>query len=232
MNDLINAQPNIAPTARLIGEPTRAAILTALLDGRALTATELAARAGVTPPTASAHLAKLVAGGLLALEVQGRHRYFRLANGEVASALEALGGLSRPALGEWPPEAALPSGIRFARTCYDHLAGWLGVALRDALLAQGVLREVGAEHVVTPDGARWFAAFGVDLGLVRGRRRPFALRCLDWTERRPHLAGALGAAILVHLIERGWLARQPGERTLTLTPAGGDGFARELHLPL
>lgn len=232
MNDRSNASSSLAPTAGLIGEPARAAILTALLDGRALTATELAARAGVAPPTASAHLAKLVAGGLLALEAQGRHRYFRLANAEVASALEALAGLSRPRRGERVPEAALPSGIRFARTCYDHLAGWLGVALRDALLAQGILRTAGAEHVVTPDGARWFAAIGVDLGPLHGRRRPFALRCLDWTERRPHLAGALGAALLGHLIARGWLARQPGERTLTLTPDGRDHFARELHLSL
>jgi DNA-binding transcriptional ArsR family regulator len=232
MNDLVNAQPDVVPTASLIGEPTRAAMLTALLDGRALTATELAARAGVTPPTASAHLAKLVAGGLLALEAQGRHRFFRIASSDVAGVLEALAGLSQPASSEHTLEAPLPSGIGFARTCYDHLAGWLGVALRDALLAQEVLCEVGAEHVVTPHGGRWFAAFGVDLHPARRGRRPFALRCLDWTERRPHLAGALGAALLAHLIERGWLIRQPSERTLTLTPAGRDGFARELHLPL
>jgi DNA-binding transcriptional ArsR family regulator len=232
MDDLTNAQPNMVPTAGLIGEPTRAAILLALLDGRARTATELASRAGVAPPTASAHLAKLVAGGLLALEAQGRHRYFRLAGGEVARVLEALGGLSRPTSPERAAPTALPAGIAFARTCYDHLAGWLGVALRDALLAQEILREAGAEHRVTPHGATWFAAFGVDLRAVRRGRRPFALRCLDWTERRPHLAGALGAALLTHLIERGWLARQPGERTLTLTPAGRESFARELHLPL
>ncbi|HLH21238.1 MAG TPA: winged helix-turn-helix domain-containing protein [Chloroflexota bacterium] len=218
----------IATTAGLIGERTRAAMLAELLGGHALTSTELAVRAHITPPTASVHLAKLVEGGLLAVEVQGRHRYYRLAGVEVARVLEELGGLSASPERAVPPCHSLPEGLRFARTCYDHLAGKLAVAIRDALLEREIVQEAGIEHLATERGGAWLTAFGVDVAAARRARRSFARRCLDWTERRPHLAGALGAALLDRLVERGWLVRQPGERTVLLTRAGAAGFSQEL----
>ncbi len=222
--------PHFAPIAALIAEPPRAVMLAELLGGRALTATELAAGAEVAPSTASAHLAKLVAGSLLSVEVQGRHRYYRLAGREVARALETLGVLVGPPLGEDPFERAALHELRFARTCYDHLAGQLGVAMRCALLERGILREDGVEHRVTGRGEAWFAAFGVDLQAARRARRSFARRCLDWTERRPHLAGALGAALLGRLVDRAWVTRRCNERALDLTLAGRSALARELGL--
>lgn len=220
------APPNLAAIARLIGEPARATILSELLDGRALTATELATRAGVMPATASVHLARLVSGGLLAVEPQGRHRYFRLAGRDVARVLERLAGLVPAA--RIRPEPL--DEIRFARSCYDHLAGWLGVALRDALLRRQLLRADGAEHRVTTRGGEWLASLGIDLEAVGESRRSFARSCLDWSERRPHLAGALGHALLLGLLERKWLAHRLDERTIDLTAAGRKGFAAELGI--
>jgi DNA-binding transcriptional ArsR family regulator len=218
--------PNVAPVAQLIGEPARAMMLLELLGGWALTATELAARAEIAPSTASGHLAKLVAGGLVSVETQGRHRYYRLAGPKVARTLEALGAQAAPAAHGDAFAHEVLSGLRFARTCYDHLAGRLGVAVRSGLIERRLLVEDGAEHRVTPDGNRWFAAFGIDLRVVRQTRRSFARRCLDWSERRPHLAGALGAALLRRLVDRGWITHRQGERMVELTPRGRAGFAR------
>lgn len=226
----MNAYPNLAPIANLIGEPARAAMLSELLGGGALTATELATRAGVAPSTASEHLTRLVAGGLLHVQTQGRHRYYRLAGPQVARTLEALGAHGRPDDGGDAFEREVLDGLRFGRTCYDHLAGRLGVALRAALIERGVLVEDGAEHRVTPEGEAWFATLAIDLQAVRRARRSFARSCLDWSERRPHLAGALGAALLERLIELGWIVPQPGERAVRLTPAGRLGLERELGL--
>ncbi|HUZ01811.1 MAG TPA: helix-turn-helix domain-containing protein [Thermomicrobiaceae bacterium] len=228
----MKAQPNLAPIANLIGEPARATMLLELLGGGALTATELAARAEVAPSTASEHLARLVDGGLLRVEAQGRHRYYRLAGPEVARILEALGTLGRPVDGGDPFEHEVLDGLRFGRTCYDHLAGRLGVVVRDALVERGVLVEDGVEHGVTPAGEAWFAAFGIEVPAVRRARRSFARSCLDWSERRPHLAGALGAALLDRLVALGWVARVPGERMVVLTSAGRLGLARELGIRL
>lgn len=228
----MNAYPNLAPVADLIGEPARAVMLSELLGGGALTATELAVRAEVASSTASEHLAKLVSGGLLSVETQGRHRYYRLASLEIARILEALGAHSDPMAGGDTFEREVLQGLRFGRTCYDHLAGYLGVALRSALIERGALVEDGVEHRVTPDGEVWFAAFGIDLHAVRGARRSFARRCFDWSERRPHLAGALGAALLDRLFEQGWIVREPGERLVVVTDAGRLGFARELGIRL
>src|SRR2546429_3922082 len=180
------ASPDLAPVAALVGEPARAAMLTELLDGRALTAGELAARAGVSPSTASAHLSRLVEGGLLAVVSQGRHRYYRLAGRPVASALEALAALAPPAEAHGPFQREVLAGLRFARTCYGHLAGGLGVALRDRLLAAELITEEGVEHRVTAAGERWLTGLGVDLDAARRARRSFARACLDWSERRPH----------------------------------------------
>lgn len=219
---------DLATVAALIGNPARAAMLSDLLSGSALTATELAVRAGISSSTASEHLARLVDGRLIAVEAQGRHRYYRLANTDVARMLEALGAYAPVS----PPDHArhVPGDLRFARTCYDHLAGHLGVAIRDALVERGHIAEAGAEHVVTVTGDRWFATFGVDLDAARANRRSFARRCLDWSERRPHLAGALGAALLRRMLERDWLVQVPSERRVVLTPDGKHGLTRDLGI--
>lgn len=220
----------LAQLGALFAEPARAVMLAELMGGRALTATELAARADIAPSTASAHLARLVDGGLLAVEVQGRHRYYRLAGPEVARVIETLGAFPQPCEDRKASEFEEVEGLHFARTCYDHLAGRLAVAIRSAMIERGLLLEHGAEHQVTPAGEAWFADFGVDVEAARRARRSFARRCLDWTERRPHLAGALGSALLARLIERGWIVPVPGERLVELTPAGRAGLARDLGL--
>jgi DNA-binding transcriptional ArsR family regulator len=212
--------PDIARIAGLIGEPARAAMLTTLLDGRALTASELAGTAGVTRPTASAHLAKLVDGRLLALEAQGRHRYFRLADDEVAHALEALLGVafrSRPTrLVTGPREPAL----RKARVCYDHRAGELAVAVWSSLQANGALASGRAGLGLSESGAARFRALGVDVDAAARQRRVFCRPCLDWGERRDHLAGALGAALLQRLYELRWAARVKGSRVVEFSAVG------------
>ena len=160
--------------------------------------------------------------------MQGRHRYFRIPNGEIADVLEALGTLAprRARQGD------VVDGVRFARSCYDHLAGLLAVRVRQGLLDQGHLVEDGAEHHLTPTGERLCATFGLDLAQAHAGRRSFARACLDWSERRPHLAGSFGAALLRRLLERGWLVRCVGSRELELTPAGRQGFADLLSVEL
>jgi DNA-binding transcriptional ArsR family regulator len=212
--------PNIARVAALIGEQARAEMLTALLGGRALTASELAASAGVQRPTASAHLAKLVDAGLLAGESQGRHRYFRLADDEVARVLEVLLGVacrSGPTrLVTGPREPAL----RKARVCYDHLAGEIAVGLFARLRTSGALVS-GADGLgLSDDGARRFRAVGVDLDAAARQRRSFCRACLDWGERRDHLAGALGAALLERIYDLRWAARASASRAVIFTAVG------------
>ena len=212
--------PDIARAAGLIGEPARAEMLTALLDGRALTASELARAAGVTRPTASAHLAKLVDGRLLAMEAQGRHRYFRLADDEVAHALEALLGVafrSRPTrLVTGPREPAL----RKARVCYDHLAGELAVLVWSALQANGALSSGRDGLTLSEAGALRFRGLGIDVDAVARERRVFCRPCLDWAERRDHLAGALGAALLQRLYALRWATRVEGSRVVSFSAVG------------
>jgi DNA-binding transcriptional ArsR family regulator len=224
--------PDIASIAALIGEPARAAMLLELMNGQALTASELAARVEIAPSTASEHLGKLAHGALVLCTRRGRYRYYRLAGVDVALAIEALGTLTCPASAEDAMEREILDDLRFARSCYDHVAGRLGVAITEALVARQFLRENGNEYALTPAGDAWFTRFGVDLAALRQRRRAFARRCLDWSERRSHLAGALGAELLAQLLARGWLERQDGERTLLLTPAGEAGLAAELGLRL
>ena len=220
--------------AALMADRARAAMLTALLDGRPLAAGELARVAGVSAATASAHLARLLDGGLVTVVRQGRHRYYQLAGREVAAAIESLSYLS-PAL----PVRSLRQSRRAAalaeaRTCYDHLAGRAGVALLDALLARDLLTVAGDAagavtdlpgYEVTGAGEASLAQFGVDTGNLRRQRRRFAAACLDWTQRRPHLNGALGAAITARLLERGWLEPGAHHRSIRVTPAGRDGLA-------
>ncbi|MWB79294.1 metalloregulator ArsR/SmtB family transcription factor [Pseudooceanicola sp. 216_PA32_1] len=217
--------PDIARIAALIGDPARANILTALLSGKALTATELAAEAGVTAQTASTHLARLAEGGLIETRRQGRHKYVTLASEEVAAVLEALTGLAagqghlRTRTG--PKDAEL----RRARVCYNHLAGDMGVRLFESMAARRLL-EVRPDGVtLAPAGQDFVSAFGIDLAALRSHRTPLCLPCLDWSERRSHLAGSLGRAMLTRMQELGWLRRAEG-RLIRVTARGETDFAR------
>jgi DNA-binding transcriptional ArsR family regulator len=225
---------DVAKVAGLLADPARARMLDALLAGRALAAGELARHAGVTAPTASAHLRRLLDGGLVAVESQGRHRYYRLAGPAVAEAMEALSLIAPPRPVRSLRQSQRAEVLRFARSCYDHLAGVVGVALADALLRTGTLRAAGGrDYEVTAEGEAALAGLGVEVAALRRRRRAFARRCLDWTERAPHVSGALGAALLERLLELGWLARGRVPRGLVLTETGRDGLAGALacHVP-
>lgn len=213
--------PGFSGTAFLLSDPARAVMLTALLGGRALPAGELAYTAGVTAQTASSHLAKLLAGGLVALEVEGRHRYYRLAGSHVAQALEHLAAIRpetqirRRALS---PEALR---LRFCRSCYDHLAGQVGVALTQALESREYLRAAEGKLLeVTPAGSEWLARMGVDLRGIKPARGGLARQCLDWTERQHHLAGPLGVELLSVLCTAGWLRRGRETRAVEVLPKG------------
>jgi DNA-binding transcriptional ArsR family regulator len=217
----------LADVAALIGEPTRAAMLLGLLDGRSLPASELARLAELSAPATSLHLAKLAQGGLVVARRAGRHRYYRLASSEVAHALEALGAISTGAARDRPVSPA-SAALRAARSCYDHLAGALAIDLTDRLERARFLRvESEDDYAVTRAGARWFASrLAIDVAQLASARRPLARRCLDWTERRPHLAGALGAALLDRLMERQWVARTRESRALRITTQGATALAR------
>jgi len=216
--------PNIAAIAALLGDPARANMLTALMHGQALTATELAQEAGVMLSTASGHLGKLNEAGLVKIEKQGRHRYFRLSGADVAGVLEGLMGVAartghlRVRTGPRDPE------LRRARVCYDHLAGDAAVRMYDRLQAAGMLAATNGALRLTKAGERFFSAMGIDLDAVALGRRPLCRACLDWSERRHHLAGALGATLLTHIYDRGWAKRVPNSRVVTFTKAGAARF--------
>jgi DNA-binding transcriptional ArsR family regulator len=221
---------NIVPAASLLAEPARAAMLTALLDDRPLAAGELARLAGVSAATASAHLARLLDGGLVTVISQGRHRYYRLAGPQVAAAMEALANLSPVTPVRSLRQSQDAAALAQARTCYDHLAGRAGVALLAALLARRLLAapqaHSGPERFeVTADGLDTLSSFGLDIGALERTRRCFAGPCLDWTERKPHLNGALGAAITARLLGIGWIERGKRRRAVRVTPAGAEGLA-------
>lgn len=224
------ATPNIVEVASLIGDPSRAAMLMNLLSGKALPASELARAAHVTPQTASSHLAKMVEGGLLVHESYGRHRYYRLASAEVGQALEALHAIAPPKPVRSLRESDQSKALHFARTCYDHIAGEVGVALTHRLLALGLLHEEGRDFAVSIDGAKWFRDFGMDLDEIRRGRRHFARQCLDWSERRHHMAGALGAALTTRLFDLGWIDSIPGGRAIQVTKHGFRGLRQELGI--
>ncbi|OIJ66294.1 ArsR/SmtB family transcription factor [Streptomyces mangrovisoli] len=222
--------PGLAALAGLLADETRAACLLALLDGRAWTAGELARHAGVAPSTLSGHLAKLVAGGLLAEERQGRHRYVRLADARVAELLEELAAQAGPGARARPRtlrESSASAAMARGRTCYDHLAGRLGIAVTDALTERGLLRQ-DTGFALTDAGLAWFGSAGI--ALERRGRRPLARGCLDWTERRPHLAGTAGAALCRHALDTGWCERVGSGRAVRVTPAGESALARLLGL--
>jgi DNA-binding transcriptional ArsR family regulator len=222
----------LTTVGRLLGEPARAAMLDALLGGEALAAGELARVAGVSAPTASEHLARLREGGLVERVAAGRHRYYRLASPDVGQVLEAL-SLLAPVVPARPVrslrQARAEEAMLFARTCYDHLAGQLGVALHDELVARGALRPNGDGYLLTGAGERLLAGLGVPVAAARDARRAFARPCLDFTQRRSHLAGALGAAVCQRMLAEGWLVRRaPGQRALRLTGTGRAALADHL----
>ena len=218
-----------ASAAKLIGDPTRAQMLIDLLAGRAMTASELAYSVNVSPQTASSHLSQMLEGKLLALEKQGRHRYYRLASAEVGTALEALMALS-PRQEKSNAQPLEP--IHLARSCYDHVAGRVGVILADAFQEKDWLQVNEKDYAVTPKGEKAFEAFGLDLPSLRKQRRHFARQCLDWTERRHHVAGALGAALMTNLLERKWLKKDKSARVLHVTRAGFEGFEKTFDVRL
>jgi DNA-binding transcriptional ArsR family regulator len=213
----VNADPDLGRLARIIGDPTRIRMLTLLLEGRALTAKELAHGTGVTPATATAHLHKLLADTLVVSVAQGRHKYFRFASPAVAHAIESLLAIAQPAAAL--PAARLPA-LHRARFCYDHLAGRVAIQLLASLVAQKRLRVSDREFTVTMSGRRWFASIGIETDKVADSRRRFACGCLDWSERRDHLGGALGAALAERCVASGWVRRQAGSRVATITPRG------------
>lgn len=217
---------DIASVATLLAEPSRARVLGVLMDGRSLTATELAFYARVSAQTASGHLAKLTQASLLARETSGRCRYYRLASPAVAEALEALAVLA-PKVAPDPEESESEiKQIRLARTCYDHLAGRLGVSITEAMVRHGYLKAGARDFHVTVSGASFLKKLGVDVDKAKRQRRAFARKCLDWTERRPHLAGALGAALAARCLQENWVRRVPEGRHLLLTPMGRTAVAR------
>jgi len=220
-----------ARIAAAIGEPARARMLYSLSDGRARTSTELAAIAGITPSTASVHLQRLKAYELVTAVAQGKHRYYTLGSVHVAAALEALSVVAGGERSRLVPVA--PAHLRAARTCYDHIAGTLGVRLHDRFVALRWLTGGAtdrASYDLTPDGEAACAALGIDIAAVRGSRRRFAFACLDWSERRSHLGGALAAALLDVALRRRWVTREPGTRALAVTASGRRELAKRIGL--
>lgn len=218
--------PDFASIAALVGDPTRAIILTVLMDGRAHTATELALEAGVTPSTASSHLSRLTAGGLLSIAKQGRHRYFRIPAPEVAAAIEGLMNIAPHGGSSARRPGPADEGLRRARVCYDHLAGEAAVRLLEGLRQADLIRGGDDGMLLTDDGEAWCARVGIDLGALRARRRGLCRSCLDWSERRSHLAGALGAALLERMLALRYARREPRSRVVILGPRGESFVAR------
>jgi DNA-binding transcriptional ArsR family regulator len=216
--------PYIAEAASLIGDPARANMLVALMDGRALTASDLGLIAHIAPSTASGHLAKLVGGKLLTVTASGRHRYYRLASPPVARVLEELMALAADGPPRYRPKSRCDPGMARARTCYDHLAGKLGVALTDRFVARGHIELSEQGGLVTRSGRAFLSELGVELEAKKGARRPLCRPCMDWSERRWHIAGSVGAAMAARCFELGWVERQKHGRAITVTSQGERAF--------
>jgi len=228
----MDVKTDLTEIAALIGEPTRVVMLWSLVGGQARPASELAFCANVSAQNASAHLARLVEAGMLAVEARGRHRYYCLAGAEVAHAIEALAALApsaKEAAGSPPRQTP---DLKYARTCYDHLAGRMAVEICAALKDKGYLTPVDAEFEVTGKGEKLFRDLGIEIGELRQQRRAFARQCQDWSERRPHIAGALGAALLERMFQRGWIARVRSSRVVRVTAKGREDVYKLLKLTL
>lgn len=223
--------PNIVGIAALIGDHARADVLTALMTGQALTATELAAVAGVTKQTISSHLAKLLDARLVSVVSQGRHRYFRLADDDVARLLESLMGVAYRTGAVRARASPREPALRKARVCYDHLAGELGVLVYDSFTKRNLLTSVDGKLALTKRGQRYCRNFGIDVQALSRERRPLCRACLDWSMRRYHLAGALGAAVLDRCLELRWLRREAGSRVVSFSGVGEKAMRREFVLP-
>ncbi len=218
--------PDIARIASLVGDPARANMLMALMDGGALTASELALEAGVSLPTASSHLSKMTEGGLLKLASQGRHRYFSLAGREVAAMLESITGVAATVGPQRTRPGPREEALRQSRVCYDHLAGATAVDMLDSFLSHGILVEDEDALKLGARGEIFFAERGIDIAAMTARRRPVCRACLDWSVRRSHLAGALGAAILEYILNQKWARRETGNRIVRFTPPGRLAFKK------
>jgi hypothetical protein len=200
------------------------------MDGRYHTASELAFMAAIKPQTASFHLAKLVNGNLIIVENHGRHRYYRLANEEVASVLESFLTISQPSEIRSLKQSTQMKELTYARTCYDHLAGQLGVGLTNSMVASGFLEKKGMEFLITPKGEQFYTEFGLDLSKLKKKRRSFSRACLDWSERHHHLAGALGQELAAQFFDLGWIVHMPSSRAVKVTHKGKLGFEKYFHL--
>lgn len=230
----VNGQANqVSSIASLIGEPARATMLWKLLQGKAFTATELAVSADISAQSASMHLSKLVNANLLSVESQGRHKYYRLANAEVAYVLESISNLVPN--DKLVNEEAVQLGrqdIKYCRTCYDHLAGRVGVALTDRLEQRKILVSAGQNFEVSKVGVKWFTEFDISVDDLKKQRRAFARKCLDWSERRYHLSGSLGASLLQKMTEMKWLRRLKDTRRVSITVVGQEKLYKLLGLTL
>lgn len=216
----MNVYPNISYIAKLIAEPTRAIILDCLMNNQALPASELAYMARVSHPTISSHLSKLVEGNLLTVEQHGRHRYYRLANQEIAEVLEKLGTIAPTVQVRSLKQSGQLKQVRYARTCYDHLAGKLGVEIAEKLLHREFIILEEGEYIVTEQGKEWFLNFGININKENIKRRVFAKPCLDWSERRYHISGWLGSAIAKLFFEQEWITKTDKNRAVHLTRKG------------
>jgi DNA-binding transcriptional ArsR family regulator len=218
------ADAAVAPVASLLADPVRVAIIMALSDGREVSAGDLALVAGVTAPTASAHLSKLAGAGFIRMRRESRYRFYRLVRPELMHVMEALAVLAPESAPRTHRQARIGRAVRAARTCYDHLAGRLGVLITQALIERDALHPAGRQFELTSEGETYLCETGLDLAAARASRRAFAPACLDWSERVPHVAGALGTALLSFLFEKGWLERMAGSRAVQVTAAGRRGL--------
>ncbi|WP_336992978.1 metalloregulator ArsR/SmtB family transcription factor [Bacillus toyonensis] len=228
----MNVYPNISYIAKLIAEPTRAIILECLMNGQALPASELAYMAKVSHPTISSHLSKLVEGNLLNVEQHGRHRYYRLANQEVAEVLEKLGTIAPIAPVRSLRQSNQLRKVRNARTCYDHLAGELGVKVAEGLINRQLLTLKDGEYTVTEQGKKWFLKFGINIEKANTKRRIFAKPCLDWSERRYHISGWLGSELANLFFEQGWITKEEQSRAVHLTNEGEKALQDQLGIDI
>ncbi|MCY9308293.1 winged helix-turn-helix domain-containing protein [Bacillus inaquosorum] len=224
--------PNIAKISSLLSDPSRSSILLSLMDGRIHPAGELAYLANIKPHTASFHLNKLLEAKLISVEKHGRHRYYRLSNSEAANVIEQLLSIAPKEKVTSLKDSKEKSDLHFARTCYDHLAGYVGVQITNSLVEQGMLKKVDLNFEVTSEGSLFFSNFGIDEEQQRNKRRAFARCCLDWSERQHHIAGALGNALLVRMLEEKWIVRMPKTRAIKITQSGKTAFEKYLKLSI
>lgn len=215
---------NFISVASLLCEPSRAKIVWNLLDGRAYTASELALVSDLSPSSVSNHLSKLLSGNILRVDAQGRHRYYSFANSDVAYAVESLANLANENLATKPNKELINTGVKYCRTCYDHLAGYVGVTITEAMVEQGILVKSENIYIVTKKGWDWFLQFGISEKSLEKSRRPLTRQCLDWSERRSHLAGHLGAIFLEKMLENNWLKKVKFSREIVITSKGSQSI--------